>query len=137
MRSVASSKGSSEFDAFVDRIVQFTTEGKPKIPRSEIRAAVLRWPRLRLRIHAMAMTLAGRVEILEELEEDGVAADLRARLSEEMTIKARAFDLLRAAGDLSIGTPRRDAVRRLGETVFRNGGGVSHPPQPGTRLRSP
>ena len=66
----------------------------------------------------MAMTLAGRVEMLEELEEDGATADLWERLSEEMAMKARAFDLLRTADDLCIGTPPRYAVRRLGETVF-------------------
>ena len=127
MRSVASPKESAEFDAFVDRIVQFVTEGRPKIPRSEMCAAVIRWPRLWMRIHAMGMNLAGRVEMLEELEEDGADVDLRERLAEETMMKARAFELLRAAGDLSIGTtPATPFVGSVRRDFRRNGQGVSY-----------
>ena len=66
--SESSSKGRAELDAFVDRIVQFLVEGAPEIPRSEIRAAVSRWPRLWLRIAAADMNITGRLEMLEELE---------------------------------------------------------------------
>jgi hypothetical protein len=142
MLNVALPERSTEFDAFVDRIVQFLTEGEPKIPRSEMRAAVIRWPRLWLRILAMNMNLAGRVEMLEELEEDGAAVDLRERLSEERAIKVRAFDVLRAAGDLYIGTsPAGHFIASVGRHVRRNGQGVSYPPRlekspAGTGLRS-
>src|SRR5262249_34495823 len=46
----------------------FLVEGAPEIPRSEIRAAVSRWPRLWLRIAAADMNITGRLEMLEELE---------------------------------------------------------------------